>query len=88
MTSDEVLREELGDDMVDVAHVDPVDDRLAQGITKETLVLSTAVAWRAQSRARTRSRVDAAGAEHEEVSLTNPAGARTVLPRPRTTFKL
>ncbi len=56
MTSDEVLGEELGDDVVDVAHIDPVDDRLAQGITKETLVLRAMVAWRAQSRARTKAR--------------------------------
>ena len=47
MISDEVLGEELEDDMVDVAHVDSVDDRLAQGIPKKTLVLDNAVAWRA-----------------------------------------
>ena len=46
MISDEVLGEELKDDMVDVAHVDSVDDRLAQGIPKKTLVLGNAVAWR------------------------------------------
>jgi len=51
MTSDDVLGEELGDDIVDVADVDPVDDRLAQGIPKETLELGAA--WRARSWAYT-----------------------------------
>ena len=49
MISDEVLGEELEGDMVDVAHVDSVDDRLAQGIPKKTLVLGNAVGWRAPS---------------------------------------
>ena len=49
MTSDEVLGEELGDDMRDIAHVDPVDDRLAQGIPKETLVPGDAVTRQGRS---------------------------------------
>jgi hypothetical protein len=51
MTFDEVLGEVLGDDMLDIAHVNPVDGRLAQGIPKKTLVLGVAVAWRARTRA-------------------------------------
>lgn len=42
--SDEVLGKEFGDDVLDIARVDPVDDRLAQGIPKKTLVLGVAVA--------------------------------------------
>ena len=40
-TSNEVLREELRDDMLDVAHVDPVGDtgdRLVQSIPRKTSV--------------------------------------------------
>ena len=45
-TSDEVLGKELGDDMLDVAKVDPVDntgDRLTQNVPRETLIFRTAV---------------------------------------------
>jgi len=51
MISDEVFGEELEDNMLDVAHVGSVDDRLAQGVPQETLVLGDAVTWRARSRA-------------------------------------
>jgi len=49
MISDEVLGEELDDNMLDVAHVGSVNDRLAQSIPKEMLVLGEAVTWRARS---------------------------------------
>ena len=75
MTSDEVLGEELGGDMLDVANVGDTGDRLVESVPERDLYSAllrscAAAAWRARSRA---------GHLHTAGALERQLGANPVI---------